>query len=97
MQALSTEANEMLPVFNKASSKHYSSTVGARDWAAPPPYTAPPSTPGFRNLSNLPLGAPAATKRSLLARKFSQEHKNNKYVSGRSPLKWQTHLSGIYE
>ncbi|KAL3224323.1 hypothetical protein MRX96_049540 [Rhipicephalus microplus] len=47
LKALSNEANEMLPVFNKTSSKHYSSAVGASDWIAPPPPApAAPSPPG---------------------------------------------------
>lgn len=34
-QALSDEANELLPVFNKTSSKHYRASVGTHDWSAP--------------------------------------------------------------
>lgn len=74
LKALSNEANEMLPVFNKASSKHYSSAVGARDWVTPP-YTPPPQGQGIRSMSNLSVGAP---KQSVLARKFSQEHGKTK-------------------
>lgn len=78
LKALSNEANEMLPVFNKTSSKHYSSAIGAKDWISPPPQQ-PPSSPtptpphGLRHISNLPFNV---AKQSLVARKFSQEHKN---------------------
>ncbi|KAH7938910.1 hypothetical protein HPB52_002198 [Rhipicephalus sanguineus] len=74
LKALSNEANEMLPVFNKTSSKHYSSAVGASDWIAPPPPApAAPSPQGLRHISNLPFNV---AKQSVLARKFSQQHKN---------------------
>lgn len=75
VQALSNEANEMLPVFNKTSSKHYSSAIGAKDWISPPPpQPSPTPSHGLRHISNLPLNM--ATKQSLVARKFSQDHKN---------------------
>lgn len=35
LKALSDEANELLPVFNKTSSKHYRASVGTHDWSAP--------------------------------------------------------------
>lgn len=35
LKALSNEANELLPVFNKTSSKHYRGSVGAHDWSTP--------------------------------------------------------------
>lgn len=34
-KALSDEANELLPVFNKTSSKRYRDSVGTHDWSAP--------------------------------------------------------------
>uniref|UniRef100_A0A1E1X9A4 Protein-serine/threonine kinase n=1 Tax=Amblyomma aureolatum TaxID=187763 RepID=A0A1E1X9A4_9ACAR len=75
LKALSNEANEMLPVFNKTSSKHYSSAVGASDWIAPPgPPPPAPSPQGLRHISNLPLNT--AAKQSVVVRKFSQQHKN---------------------
>lgn len=75
LKALSNEANEMLPVFNKTSSKHYSSAVGARDWIAPPgPPPPAPSSQGLRHISNLPLNTVA--KQSVVVRKFSQQQKN---------------------
>lgn len=74
LKALSNEANEMLPVFNKTSSKHYSSAVGASDWIAPPPPAPAALSPqGLRHISNWPLNV---AKQSVLARKFSQQHKN---------------------
>ncbi|GBN43711.1 [Pyruvate dehydrogenase (acetyl-transferring)] kinase, mitochondrial [Araneus ventricosus] len=33
LKALSDEANELLPVFNKTSSRHYRATVGTHDWS----------------------------------------------------------------
>ncbi|XP_071040443.1 pyruvate dehydrogenase (acetyl-transferring) kinase, mitochondrial isoform X1 [Parasteatoda tepidariorum] len=33
LKALSDEANELLPVFNKTSSKHYRASVGTHDWS----------------------------------------------------------------
>lgn len=33
MQALSDEANELLPIFNKTSSKFYRATVPTGDWS----------------------------------------------------------------
>ncbi|XP_046404546.1 pyruvate dehydrogenase (acetyl-transferring) kinase, mitochondrial isoform X1 [Ischnura elegans] len=33
MKALSNEANELLPVFNKASSRHYRTTIPTGDWS----------------------------------------------------------------
>jgi hypothetical protein len=33
LQALSNEANELLPVFNKTSTKHYRATVPTADWS----------------------------------------------------------------
>uniref|UniRef100_A0A023FJQ5 Protein-serine/threonine kinase n=1 Tax=Amblyomma cajennense TaxID=34607 RepID=A0A023FJQ5_AMBCJ len=75
LKALSNEANEMLPVFNKTSSKHYSSAVGASDWIAPPgPPPPAPSPQGLRHISNLPLNT--AAKQSVVVRKFSQQHKS---------------------
>ncbi|GFY10326.1 [Pyruvate dehydrogenase [Trichonephila clavipes] len=35
LKALSDEANELLPVFNKTSSKHYRVSVGTHDWSTP--------------------------------------------------------------
>lgn len=36
LKALSNEANELLPVFNKTSSKHYREAVSTHDWSTPP-------------------------------------------------------------
>lgn len=33
LQALSNEANELLPIFNKTSTKHYRATVSTGDWS----------------------------------------------------------------
>jgi len=33
-QALSDEANELLPIFNKASSRHYQTSIPAADWSS---------------------------------------------------------------
>ncbi|CAL1293866.1 unnamed protein product [Larinioides sclopetarius] len=33
LKALSDEANELLPVFNKTSSRHYRATIGTHDWS----------------------------------------------------------------
>ncbi|XP_054712625.1 pyruvate dehydrogenase (acetyl-transferring) kinase, mitochondrial-like isoform X2 [Uloborus diversus] len=35
LKALSDEANELLPVFNKTSTKHYRTAVGTHDWSTP--------------------------------------------------------------
>lgn len=34
LKVLSSEANELLPVFNKTSSKHYTSVQGTHDWSS---------------------------------------------------------------
>lgn len=34
LKVLSSEANELLPVFNKTSSKHYRSALGTHDWSS---------------------------------------------------------------
>ena len=34
LKVLSSEANELLPVFNKTSSKHYTSIQGTHDWSS---------------------------------------------------------------
>jgi len=34
LKVLSSEASELLPVFNKTSSKHYKSVVGSHDWSS---------------------------------------------------------------
>lgn len=34
LKVLSNEANELLPVFNKTSSKHYRAFLGAHDWSS---------------------------------------------------------------
>lgn len=34
LKVLSSEANELLPVFNKTSSKHYKSIIGSHDWSS---------------------------------------------------------------
>lgn len=34
LKVLSSEANELLPVFNKTSSKHYTSILGTHDWSS---------------------------------------------------------------
>jgi pyruvate dehydrogenase kinase 2/3/4 len=34
LKVLSNEANELLPVFNKTSSKHYRSALGTHDWSS---------------------------------------------------------------
>lgn len=39
LKALSNEANELLPVFNKTSRKHYRNALGTHDWSTPPFHT----------------------------------------------------------
>ena len=34
LKVLSTEASELLPVFNKTSSRHYKTVVGSHDWSS---------------------------------------------------------------
>lgn len=34
LKVLSSEANELLPVFNKTSTKHYRSALGTHDWSS---------------------------------------------------------------
>lgn len=34
LKVLSEEANELLPVFNKTTSKHYKSVIGTHDWSS---------------------------------------------------------------
>ena len=34
LKVLSSEANELLPVFNKTSIKHYTSILGTHDWSS---------------------------------------------------------------
>jgi pyruvate dehydrogenase kinase 2/3/4 len=34
LKVLSSEASELLPVFNKTSSKHYKSITGSHDWSS---------------------------------------------------------------
>lgn len=34
LKVLSSEANELLPVFNKTSSKHYTTSLGTHDWSS---------------------------------------------------------------
>ncbi|XP_064470922.1 pyruvate dehydrogenase (acetyl-transferring) kinase, mitochondrial-like [Ornithodoros turicata] len=76
LKALSSEANEMLPVFNKASSRRYSVQLGAHDWVSPPASsssaTANSHSQGLRYMSSLPTGD---ARQAVHARKFSHHRK----------------------
>jgi pyruvate dehydrogenase kinase 2/3/4 len=52
LKVLSSEANEMLPVFNKTSSKHYKSHVGSHDWSS----SGGPINPNLGNNTSEPMG-----------------------------------------
>ncbi|XP_054712622.1 pyruvate dehydrogenase (acetyl-transferring) kinase, mitochondrial-like isoform X1 [Uloborus diversus] len=54
LKALSDEANELLPVFNKTSTKHYRTAVGTHDWSTPSlhPITQPLGMRQFTTLNH---------------------------------------------
>ncbi|KFM76176.1 [Pyruvate dehydrogenase [lipoamide]] kinase, mitochondrial, partial [Stegodyphus mimosarum] len=51
LKALSNEANELLPVFNKTSTKHYRASVGTHDWSTPSPYPSVNQQLGMRQFT----------------------------------------------
>ena len=57
LKVLSSEANELLPVFNKTSSRHYTKSVGTHDWSSGGTSAAIGlSTNGNGNAWDVPIG-----------------------------------------
>ncbi|CAG2109597.1 unnamed protein product [Medioppia subpectinata] len=56
LKVLSNEANELLPVFNKTSSKHYRSALGTHDWSSGATHHIIQSEGSNMTLSQQPIG-----------------------------------------
>ncbi|RWS31193.1 [Pyruvate dehydrogenase [lipoamide]] kinase-like protein [Leptotrombidium deliense] len=53
LKVLSSEANELLPVFNKTSTKHYKAVIGSHDWSSS--IVSPPSNAQGKTSTEQPV------------------------------------------